>query len=54
VVRAATPANVDTVIIDGRIIKEGGRLLHVDPATVVRNAEESARRILKRSRESKP
>jgi hypothetical protein len=40
---------VDTVIIDGRVIKQGGRLLHVDAAQVVRNAEESARNILRRS-----
>ena len=49
VVRSVTPANVDTVIIDGRVIKQGGRLLHVDAAQVVRNAEESARNILRRS-----
>ena len=49
VVRSVTPVNVDTVIIDGRVIKQGGRLLHVDAAQVVRNAEESARNILRRS-----
>ena len=51
VVRAVTPANVDSVIIDGRFIKRRGELLHVDVAEVVRNAEASARRILDRSRE---
>ena len=50
VVRAVTPANVDTVIIDGRVIKKGGELLHVDVAEVVHNAERSAQRILEKSR----
>src|SRR5690606_40352274 len=53
VVRCVTPANVDTVIIDGRIVKQGGKLLHVDVDQVVRNAEESARNILKRSRQAR-
>lgn len=53
VVRCATPANVDTVIIDGRIVKQGGKLLHVDVDQVVRNAEESARNILKRSQQAR-
>jgi 5-methylthioadenosine/S-adenosylhomocysteine deaminase len=30
VVQSATPANVDTVMIDGRIIKRAGHLLHFD------------------------
>jgi cytosine/adenosine deaminase-related metal-dependent hydrolase len=42
VVRSVTPANVDTVISDGRIIKRDGTLLHVDVAEVVRNAEAAA------------
>ena len=49
VVRAMAPANVDTVIIDGRVVKKDGQLLHVDVAEVVRNAERSAHRILERS-----
>lgn len=50
VVRSVTPANVDTVVIDGRIVKQHGELLHVDPAEVVRNAEQAASRVLGRSR----
>lgn len=46
VVRSVTPANVDTVIIDGRMVKQGRELLHVDVPEVVRNAERSAERIL--------
>ncbi|WAH60763.1 amidohydrolase family protein [Pseudomonas silvicola] len=30
VVQSATPADVDTVIADGRVLKQGGRLLHID------------------------
>lgn len=50
VVRSVTPANVDTVIVDGRVIKRGGKLLHVEVPEVVRNAEAAARRVLNRSR----
>jgi cytosine/adenosine deaminase-related metal-dependent hydrolase len=50
VVRSVTPANVDTVIVDGRVLKRGGRLLHVDVPAVVAHAEEAARRVLDRSR----
>jgi 5-methylthioadenosine/S-adenosylhomocysteine deaminase len=49
VVRSVTPANVDTVIVDGRILKRDGRLLHVDVPEVVARAEEAARRVLDRS-----
>ena len=37
-VEAAQPANVDTVIIDGRIVKRGGRLTKVDVGDVVDSA----------------
>ncbi len=33
-VRSATPANVDTLIVDGRFLKRGGRLINVDVAQV--------------------
>jgi cytosine/adenosine deaminase-related metal-dependent hydrolase len=50
VVRSTTPANVDTVIIDGRLLKRNGELLHVDVPEVVANAEAAARRVLGRAR----
>jgi cytosine/adenosine deaminase-related metal-dependent hydrolase len=37
-VTAAAPANVDTVMVDGRILKRGGRLTAVNAAEVVREA----------------
>jgi 5-methylthioadenosine/S-adenosylhomocysteine deaminase len=41
-VTAAQPANVDTVIVDGRVLKRGGALTAVDPGQV----REDARRAL--------
>jgi cytosine/adenosine deaminase-related metal-dependent hydrolase len=29
-VESATPANVDTVVVDGRILKRNGKLIHID------------------------
>ena len=42
IVRSVTPANVDTVLVDGRVLKRGGELVAVDVDEVVRNAEASA------------
>ena len=45
VVQAAAPANVDTVMVDGRIVKRGGKLVAYDVDKIVREAKESALRI---------
>ena len=45
VVMSATPANVDTVMVDGRILKRHGQLLHCDIPAIVERAERSALRI---------
>jgi cytosine/adenosine deaminase-related metal-dependent hydrolase len=45
VVQSATPANVDTVIVDGRIVKRGGRLIAYEVEKIVRDAKASALRI---------
>lgn len=45
VVQSATPSNVDTVMVDGRIVKRGGRLVAYDVDKVVREAKSSALRI---------
>jgi cytosine/adenosine deaminase-related metal-dependent hydrolase len=45
IVQSATPANVDSVMVDGRFIKRDGRLLHYDVAKIVQRAKESAFRI---------
>ncbi len=51
VVRSVTPANVDTVISDGRILKRGGTLTVFDVPEVVANAERAAQAVLRRSRQ---
>lgn len=45
VVQSATPANVDTVLVDGRIVKRGGRLVAYDIDKLVREAKASSLRI---------
>jgi cytosine/adenosine deaminase-related metal-dependent hydrolase len=45
VVQSATPANVDTVLVDGRIVKRGGKLVAYDVEKVVRDAKASSLRI---------
>ena len=49
VVRSATPANVDTVLIDGRILKRGGRLTVHDADAIVRAATAAADRVRERA-----
>jgi cytosine/adenosine deaminase-related metal-dependent hydrolase len=41
IVRSAQPHNVDTVVVDGRILKRKGQLIAFDPEQVVREAAES-------------
>ena len=38
IVEAAQPSNVDTVMVDGRILKRGGRLTAIDPARIADEA----------------
>ena len=38
----AQPGNVDTVVVDGRILRRGGRFTALDHAPVAREAAESA------------
>ena len=45
VVQSSTPANVDTVLVDGRIVKRGGKLVAYDVEKIVREAKASALRI---------
>jgi cytosine/adenosine deaminase-related metal-dependent hydrolase len=45
VVQSAMPANVDTVMVDGRIVKRSGRLIGYDVEKIVRDAKASALRI---------
>jgi hypothetical protein len=42
VVSLAQPSNIDTVIVDGRILRRGGAFTALDHAQVVRDAQEAA------------
>ena len=46
---AAGAANVDTVVVDGRIAKRAGRLTTVDPADVVAGTGAALRALLARA-----
>jgi cytosine/adenosine deaminase-related metal-dependent hydrolase len=48
-VHAATPANVDAVIADGRILKRNGRLTTVDERALVAEAEAALRALCDRA-----
>jgi 5-methylthioadenosine/S-adenosylhomocysteine deaminase len=48
-VEAAEPANVDTVIVDGRILKRRGKLTAIDAKQVVREASVALAGVLKRA-----
>jgi len=45
IVQSAQPANVDLVMVDGRILKRDGRLTTVDVARVVADATETINRV---------
>lgn len=49
IVRSVTPANVDTVMVDGRILKQGGQLVAHDTKQIVAEAEESAHEVRTRA-----
>jgi cytosine/adenosine deaminase-related metal-dependent hydrolase len=48
-VHAAAPANVDTVIVDGRILKRDGRLTAIDERALVEEAVEALARLCERA-----
>src|SRR5690606_32545845 len=49
IVEAAQPRKVDTVIVDGRILKRAGRLTTVDVERIVADARESNRALRERA-----
>jgi cytosine/adenosine deaminase-related metal-dependent hydrolase len=49
VVMSATPANVDSVMVDGRFVKRDGRLVGYDVPAIVSRARESAERVRTKS-----
>lgn len=48
-VEAAQPSNVDTVMIDGRVLKRAGRLTAVDVGTVVAEARQASEAVRRRA-----
>ena len=40
-------SNVDTVLVGGRVVKRGGRIVSVDLGTIRRNAEEARDRVFR-------
>jgi 5-methylthioadenosine/S-adenosylhomocysteine deaminase len=48
-VEAAQPANVDTVIVEGRVLKRGGELTSLDPRSLLEGAAASIAGILERA-----
>jgi len=49
VVAGMDTGNVDTVLIAGRVMKRGGKLLHVDWPAVMRMADEARRHVVEKS-----
>lgn len=49
VLESTTPENVDTVIVDGRILKRAGRLTALSPDIVVKGASETLERLRKQA-----
>jgi cytosine/adenosine deaminase-related metal-dependent hydrolase len=48
-VEAVQPANVDTVMVDGRILKRGGKLMAIDTARVASEASDALAALRKRA-----
>jgi cytosine/adenosine deaminase-related metal-dependent hydrolase len=49
VVECTQPANVDTVVVDGRVLKRDGKLTHIDPVAVIDTARRSLAAVRKRA-----
>lgn len=49
VVECTTPENIDTVLVDGRILKQSGKLTAIDPVQVIKGAATAFERVRKRT-----
>jgi 5-methylthioadenosine/S-adenosylhomocysteine deaminase len=49
IVECAQPANIDTVVVDGRVLKRAGKLTHIQPEDVVREARLALADVRKRA-----
>ena len=52
IVEAAEPANVDTVVVDGRILKHGGQMVACAPAEIIAGAAAAREEVARRLRRS--
>ena len=50
VLEATTPENIDTVVVDGRFLKRGGKLTAVDPSEVINGARTALAGIRERTK----
>jgi len=50
VVGATEPANIDTVVIDGRILKRNGKFTQLVPEQIISDAVATRERVRKRIR----
>jgi cytosine/adenosine deaminase-related metal-dependent hydrolase len=50
VLEATTPENIDTVMVDGRILKRGGKLVAVDTTEVIDGARTALAGIRERTK----
>ena len=48
IIEAAEPSNVDTVVVDGRILKRGGKLTAIIPGQVIADASAALKEVGKR------
>ena len=48
-VYSATPGSVDTVLIDGQLLMENRKILHLDEQEIYKAAREQASRVIERS-----
>ncbi len=52
IIEAAEPANVDTVVVDGRILKRDGKMTACTPAQIIAEAKAAREDVGKRGRRS--
>jgi cytosine/adenosine deaminase-related metal-dependent hydrolase len=50
IIEAAEPANVDTVVVDGRILKRDGKMTACTPAQIITDAKAARAEVGKRIR----
>jgi hypothetical protein len=48
-IESTMPENVDTVVVDGRILKQGGKLAAIETGEVIRAAQSSFNEVRKRT-----